>query len=132
MQLTMLRIAADRPIRWAHEVTMKKYRIRTRIALLAATLTLMTVLVLSVADLMGIGPNLGLPVGYYGRFNRVLAQIHASPDVEVVRTTLHRDLELEDFYITVRHDDREVRLRFEEAHTRPFGELVQELKRVGL
>ena len=87
MQLTTLRIAADRPIRWAHEVTMKKYRIRTRIALLAATLTLMTVLVLSVADLMDIGPNLGLPVGYYGRFNRVLAQIHASPDIEVVRTT---------------------------------------------
>ena len=111
---------------------MKSLRWR-RIALLAVPMALITMLVLSVGAFMGLGPNLGLPVGYYGRFNRVLAQIHASPDLQVVRTTLHRDLQLEDFYITVRtHDEREVRLRFEEAHTRPFSELVQELKRVGL
>ncbi|MFT4515930.1 MAG: hypothetical protein ACI89X_002342 [Planctomycetota bacterium] len=112
---------------------MKNHRRWPRIALLAATLTLMTVLALAVLDLMGIGPNLGLSVGYYGRFNRIVARIQASPDIEVVRTTLHRDQQLEDFYITVRtQDEREVRLRFEEAHTRPFSELVQELKRVGL
>lgn len=84
-------------------------------------------------DRMGIGPNLGLPVGYYGRFNRVLARIEASPEVEVVETTLHRDTALEDFYITVRtQESGEVRLNFEEAHTRPFDDLLQELKRVGL
>ena len=93
----------------------------------------MTVMGLVGLDLMGIGPNLGLPVGYYGRFNRVLARIQANPDIEVIRTTLHQDQELEDFYITVRtQDEREVRLCFEEAHTRPFSELVQELKRIGL
>ena len=31
-----------------------------------------------------------------------LRQVHADPDVEVVRTTLHRDQQLEDFTITVR------------------------------
>ena len=93
----------------------------------------MSLLSLIGLDRMGIGPNLGLSFGYYGRFNRILARIEASTAVEVVRTTLHRDMQLEDFYITVRtQDEREVRLRFEEAHTRPFDELVQELKRVGL
>jgi len=83
-------------------------------------------------DLLGFGPNLGLPFGYYGRFNRVLARVEARPDVEVIQTTLHRDLALEDFYITVRTQDaHELRLCFEEAHTRPFNELLQELERVG-
>jgi len=100
---------------------------------LATLVASLSILFFVAVDRMGIGPNLGLPFGYYGRFNQVLARIEASPDVEVVRTTLHRDLALEDFYITVRtQDEGEVRLRFEEAHTRPFGELVQELKRVGL
>ena len=109
---------------------MKKQRRWPWFALSVATLALLTVIGL---DRMGMGPNLGLPIGYYGRFNRIVARIQASPDVEIVRTTLHRDLELEDFTITVRtKDEREVRLRFEAAHTRPFSELLQELKRVGL
>ncbi len=109
---------------------MKRGRRWPRRVLLVLTLSGMILLSL---DLVGFGPNLGLPVGYYGRFNRVLARIQASPDIEVIGTTLHRDVALEDFYITVRtQDEREVRLRFEGAHTRPFSQLVQELKRVGL
>ena len=62
-----------------------------------------------------------------------MARIEANPELEVVRTTLHRDTALEDFYITVRtRDGREVRLRFEEAHTRPFSQLLQELDKVGM
>jgi len=112
---------------------MMKQRRWPRVAVLAGTLAAMAALTFAGLDAMGIGPNLGLPVGYYGRLNRVLSRIHASPDLEVVQTTLHRDLELEDFYITVRkHDGPEVRLSFEEAHTRPFGDLLLELKKVGL
>lgn len=111
---------------------MQQRRKWPRLALLLATLGGIGVLGLLGLDRMGIGPNLGLPVGYYGRFNRVLARIQASPDLEVLRTTLHRDQQLEDFYITVRtKDGREVGLRFEEAHTRPFTELVQELNKIG-
>ena len=100
---------------------------------LATLLISLSVLVLLGLDRIGIGPNLGLPFGYYGQFNRVLAHVEANPKLDVIRTTLHRDTALEDFYITVRtQDEGEVRLRFEEAHTRPFSELVQELKRVGL
>ena len=100
---------------------------------LATLVASLSVLFFLTVDRIGIGPNVGLPFGYYGRFNRILARIQASPDIEVIRTTLHRDQALEDFYITVRtQDDSEVHLRFEEAHTRPFSELVQELKRVGL
>jgi len=111
----------------------RKRKLWLRLAALVASLSILFILLFFACDLIGIGPNLGLPFGYYGRFNRVLARIQASPDIEVIRTTLHQDRELEDFYITVRtQDGREVRLRFEEAHTRPFSELVQELKRVGL
>ena len=32
---------------------------------------------------MGIGPNFGLPFGYYGRLSRILARGQASPEIEV-------------------------------------------------
>ena len=97
---------------------------------LAASLAILILVALSA---IGFGPNLGLPFGYYGKFNRVLAGVEADPELEVIRTTLHRDMALEDFYITVRtQDKREVRLQFEEAHTRPLSDLLQELKKVGM
>lgn len=93
---------------------------------------LMSALALLGLDRMGIGPNLGLPFGYYGKFNRVLAHVETDPELEVIRSTLHRDMALEDFYITVRtKEEREVRLRFEEAHTRPLSDLLKELESVG-
>ena len=98
-----------------------------------AGLLVLVGLILLALDRIGIGPNLGFPFGYYGQFNRVLARVEANPELEVVRTTLHRDRALEDFYITVRTpDEREVRLRFEEAHTRPLSDLLQELEKVGM
>ncbi|MFK7739564.1 MAG: hypothetical protein AB8H80_04505 [Planctomycetota bacterium] len=104
-----------------------------RIALLAATILALVGLILAGLDQVGIGPNLGLRFGYFGRFNRILARIEASAKVEVVATSLHRDLQLEDFYVTVlTTDGRKVKLAFEEAHTRPFKELCQELQKVGL
>lgn len=103
------------------------------VALLVTTFSLLIVAVLASLDWLGVGPNMGLHVGYYGRLNRVLDRIEASPKVEVLGTTLHRDMQLEDFYISVRTEDqREVRLCFEEAHTRPFPELLKELEKVGL
>ena len=100
---------------------------------LATLVASLSILLPGALDRIGIGPNLGLPFGYYGQFNRVLARVEANPELEVIRTTLHRDMALEDFYITVRtQDEREVRLRFEEAHTRPLSDLLQELKKVGM
>lgn len=100
------------------------------LATLVASLTIVIFLAL---DRIGIGPNLGLPFGYYGKFNRVLAHIEADTELEAVRTTLHQDTTLEDFYITVRtQDERDVRLRFMGAHTRPLSDLLQELKKVDL
>ena len=93
----------------------------------------LSILILFSLGRIGIGPNLDLPFGYYGQFNRVLARVEANPELEVIQTTLHRDMALEDFYITVRmQDERKVRLRFEEAHTRPLSDLFQELKKVGM
>ena len=84
-------------------------------------------------DLVGIGPNLGFPFGYYGRLNQILARVESNPDLEVRQVDMNRDIALEDFYITVRTPTGEdVRLRFEGASDRPFGELLQELKKVGM
>jgi len=91
------------------------------------------ILLIVALDLMGIGPNLGLPFGYYEKFNRVIARVEDNPNLKIIRTTLHRDIELEDFYITVQmQDEREVRLRFEGADTRSLSELFQELEKVGM
>jgi hypothetical protein len=107
---------------------------KTKLWLGLATLgTSLSILILFALDRIGIGPNLGLPFGYYEQFNRVLARIEANPQLEIIRTTLHRDTALEDFYITVRtRDEREVRLQFEEAHTRPLSDLLQELGKVDM
>lgn len=90
-------------------------------------------LVFVAADQIGIGPNLGLPFGYYGRFNRILSRIEANPKLEVTEVRLHRDTTLEDFYIVVRNEDtEEVELTFWGADERPFDDLLQELAKVGM
>ncbi len=106
----------------------------SKLWLVGATLVASVLILFFVAvDLMGIGPNLGLPFGYYGRFNRILARIEANPELEVTRVDLHRDATLEDFYITVRTPaDGDVRLQFEGAAERPFDELLRELEKVGM
>ena len=108
----------------------RKTKLWLGLATLGASLL---ILLLGALDRIGIGPNLGLPFGYYGQFNRVIARVEANPELEVIRTTTHRDMVLEDFYITVRtQDEREVRLRFEGAHTRSLSDLLQELEKVGM
>lgn len=77
------------------------------------------------------GPNLGLPFGYFGKFNRITAEIESRPGVEIVDVALHRDLTLEDFWITVRlPDGQEVELAFPNANVRSFQDLAQELGRL--
>jgi hypothetical protein len=90
-------------------------------------------LVFVVVVLMGFGPNLGLPVGYHGRLNRILSRIETNPTLEITEVRLHRDTTLEDFYIVVRTDEaKEVELTFEGAAERPFDELLRELAKVGM
>ena len=80
-------------------------------------------------DRIGIGPNLGFPFGYYGKLNRVLSHIKDNTALEVIETTLHRDIELEDFYIMVRtQEGSEISLQFEEGDTRTINDLLKELK----
>ena len=99
----------------------------------AALVSSLSILSLLAVDLVGFGPNLGLSFGYYGRLNRILDRIEIVPELEGRRVDLHRDTTLEDFYITVRTPtDGDVRLRFEGASCRPFGDLLQELEKVGI
>jgi hypothetical protein len=108
----------------------KKTKLWLSLATLVASVSTLLLVALSA---IGLGPNLGLPFGYHGKFNQVLARVEGNQELKVIRTTLHQDITLEDFYITVQtQDGREVRLRFEEAHTRPLSDLLHELKKVGM
>ena len=90
------------------------------------TLSILTIVAL---DRIGIGPNLGVPFGYYGKLKKVLSHIEDNTALELIETTLHRDIELEDIYIMVRtHEGYEISLQFEEAHTRTINDLLKELK----
>lgn len=109
-----------------------RYSIRSKLALLAATLGVIFGVGLVTVDALGFGPNLGLPFGYYARFNSIVDRIEQRGDVEILATTLHKDVTLEDFYITVRkRGGPELNLDFWGASTRPFPELVGELEKIG-
>lgn len=73
-------------------------------------------------------PNLGFPVGYYGKFNRIRDAIEKRPGVEIVAIAMHRDLTLEDFWITVRKEDgRDIKIAFQNANIRSYKDLLNEL-----
>ncbi len=111
----------------------RSYSLRSRLTLLLASGAVVTGAFLFGLSWTCFGPNLGLPFGYYGKLNQVVARIEANPGVEIVETLLHRDLTLEDFSITVRRgDEPEIELDFGGASERPMSELFQELEKVGL
>ena len=112
----------------------RSYSLRSRLTLsLASCAFVAGAVLLGVCVFTGVGPNLGLPFGYYGKLNQVVARIEANPGVEIVQTLLNRDLTLEDFSITVRRgDEPEIDLDFGGASERPMSELFEELERHGL
>ena len=48
-----------------------------------------------------LGPNIGLSIGYYGRFNRVKNKLEQIPEIQIVNESANKDLFLEEFYFTV-------------------------------
>jgi len=79
---------------------------------------ILTLLVLAVnSSIWGsLLPNLGLPFGYYGQFNRVMYKLGRIPDVRIVTTYLNEDLSLEDFGILVQtKSGLQLRLQFSEG-----------------
>jgi len=73
-------------------------------------------------------PNLGFPIGYYGKFNRIRSAIERRPAVQIVSIAMHRDLTLEDFWITVRRNDgSQVEIAFQNANIRSYEDLLKEL-----
>jgi hypothetical protein len=49
----------------------------------------------------GTFPNIGLPFGYYGKFNRIQGVLNACSAIKVIDSWQHRDLSLEDFGFTI-------------------------------
>ncbi|MHC4462841.1 MAG: hypothetical protein ACYS6W_03810 [Planctomycetota bacterium] len=46
--------------------------------------------------------NIGLPFGYYGKYNRVKYKLKSFPDIHIVGRYCHRDITLEDFGFVVK------------------------------
>jgi hypothetical protein len=78
------------------------------------------------------GPNLGLPIGYYGKLKTMRREIERRPGLTIVRVAMHRDWSLEDFWITVRRPDgSKIELAFVNANIRSRADLRRELERLG-
>ena len=73
------------------------------------------------------GPNLGLPFGYYGKVNRIVAEVEAN-GLEILNVAMHRDWTIEDFWIRARTSDgSEIELDFRNANSRSFADLKASL-----
>lgn len=112
----------------------RPYSLRSRLTLLLASCAFVAgAVLLGVCVFTGVGPNLGLPFGYYGKLNQVVARIETNPGVEIVQTLLHRDVTLEDFSITVRrYGGPEIELEFGGASEASISELFEKLEQAGL
>ena len=112
----------------------RSYSLRSRLTLLLASCAFVIGAVLfGVCVFTGVGPNLGLPFGYYGKLNQVMARIETNPGVEIVQTLLNKDVTLEDFSLTVRRgDEPAIDLDFGGASESSISELFEELERHGL
>ena len=72
----------------------------------------------------GTYPNVGLPFGYYGKFNRMQRLLDACPGFEIRDSWQHRDLTLEDFGFTLEEPGgRRLELEFDGALS--FAELEE-------
>lgn len=81
------------------------------------TRKMLTILVLAVVPIVAIlawilfvvfsclSPNVGLPFGYYGEYNRVRSKLKRVPGIQVVSTHLHKDITLEDFGFVLQTDN---------------------------
>jgi hypothetical protein len=49
-------------------------------------------------------PNIGLPFGYYGKFNLVRRQLRQIPGIRILGSHQHKDVSLEDFWFTLQTD----------------------------
>jgi hypothetical protein len=77
-------------------------------------------------------PNLGLPLGYYGKFNRVMHALSGCSGVSISHVGMHRDFALEDFWIDVRIPSGESRrLAFDNANIRSYADLESKLGAIG-
>ncbi len=84
------------------------------------------ILLISLNIYFGIGPNIGLSFGYYGKFNSIMNNLEDS-GIEVIDWGLHRDITLEDFQITVLHRGEKTQLEFENANIRSIDDLKKEI-----
>lgn len=97
----------------------------------AAVVLLVAAACLFVSPLSGLLPNIGLPVGYYGKLNKVRARLQRLPNVEIVRIRGNYDITLEDFTFDLRIDGKHaVSLYFREAPANPTWELFDDAERL--
>ena len=72
---------------------------------------------------IGFGPNFWGSFEYYENSVEYFSYIEDDNALEVIETTLHGDIELEDIHIMVRtKEGHEISLQFEEAHKRTIND----------
>ena len=79
---------------------------------------------------LGIGPNFGWSVGYYGKLNRVLDELEQMPGVTITHIGTHEDVRLEDFEITVEISGEQQTIYFDNASSRSLEDLKSEIAEV--
>lgn len=93
----------------------------------AAVVLLAVAACLFVSPISGILPNVGLPFGYYGKLNKVKAQLRSLPNVQILGVRGNYDITLEDFTFDLRIDGKyAASLYFREAPTNPTWEVFGE------
>ncbi|HZW08974.1 MAG TPA: hypothetical protein VFF69_03645 [Phycisphaerales bacterium] len=81
------------------------------------------------AVFLGLGPNLGLPFGYYGKLSRVVSRLESIPGVEVVDVATNHDVTLEDFLVVVSiHGTRRASIEFPDADAPVLLRIVHDWK----
>lgn len=96
---------------------MENRRIRPAwIPLAAGAVSCAAVALLVAWSPLGLGPNPGMPFGYYGKLNRVLDRWESLPGVHVRNALVNRDVHLEDFTVELLvHGSHRTSLEFPDA-----------------
>jgi len=85
---------------------MKRKKMLLGVLLGVMLVGILSLLIFSVCPIYScFAPNVGLPFGYYGEYNRVRSKLKRVPGIQVVSTHLHKDLTLEDFGFVLQTDN---------------------------
>ncbi len=76
-------------------------------------------------------PNIGLPFGYYGQFNRVKHRLKQVGGIQILKSHQHKDLSLEDFWFVIQTEG-DLKLDLQFSHVAKTYELFAHADGLGV